>query len=55
MAITKNMADSPKNLTLAVEVFQGGWLINSRAGCCAIEGVCKRSSRKNYRKADKKL
>lgn len=24
MAITKNMADSPKNLTLAVEVFQGG-------------------------------
>jgi len=47
--ITKNLEDLPSDLTLAVEEFQGGWLINSRANCCAIGHVYKKSSRNGYR------
>lgn len=49
------MVESLNDVTLAVEAFQGRWIINSRADYCLAECVCKKSSRKNYREAEKKL
>lgn len=42
VAITKNTEDSPNNLTLAVEVFQGEWFIKSRVSYCSTECVLKK-------------